>query len=281
MSMTKSGNTLPLVAMALLLVNYPEPSYAASTVTLGSDIPAAERVPVENIGHGSWDALLKKYVDSQGMVDYTAWKNSRDDMRALDQYLDQLSKADTAADATKADRLAFWINAYNAVTVRGILREYPTTSIRNHTARLFGYNIWDDLQLYVGGKLVSLNQMEHEILRKMNEPRIHFALVCASIGCPRLLQEAYVPEKIDQQLTANAKAFFADPAKFQFEVQDQLISVSPILDWYGEDFGKTTAAQLQQIAPYLPEAARELAKSGEARVRYLDYDWDLNDQARE
>ena len=110
--------------------------------------------------------------------------------------------------AKRESQLAFWINAYNAVTIRGILREYPTTSIRSHTPRLFGYHIWKDLKLYVGGKPYSLDQIEYEVLRQMDEPRIHFATVCASISYPNLLNEAYVPGELEIQLAANAKDFF-------------------------------------------------------------------------
>lgn len=269
-----------IISLCLLFAMGASSALAGSTVTLGGRVPASERIPVERINHEPWDALLKKYVDPRGMVDYQNWKRSANDMRVLDQYLGQLSRAVIAPNSATQGKLAFWINAYNAVTVKGILREYPTTSIRNHTAKFLGYNIWDDLQLIVDGKPYSLNQMEHEVLRKMGEPRIHFAIVCASIGCPRLLNEAYVPARIDEQLTTNTLAFFADPTKFKYNAASRTIAVSPILDWFGEDFGSTTAAQMQRIAPYVPEAARELAKSGQARVSFVDYDWGLNDQAK-
>ncbi len=269
-----------IMALTLMATGWARPCFAGPTVTVGANVPMKQRIPADHIDHATWDALLKKYVDDRGMVNYQAWKASRSDIRALEQYLAHLSSATFPAQTSPATRLAFWINAYNAVTVEGILREYPTTSIRNHTAKLFGYNIWKDLQLIVDGKPYSLDQMEHEILRKMNEPRIHYAIVCASIGCPRLLNEAYVPAKIDQQLTVNAQAFFADPTKFRFDENQKLISVSPLLDWFGEDFGSTTAERMRRIAPWVPEAARNLALSGAARVTFLDYDWGLNDQAK-
>ncbi|TWU22670.1 DUF547 domain-containing protein [Bythopirellula polymerisocia] len=269
-----------IITLAFLIAAETTSTFAASPVTLGKNLTASERIPIARIDHVQWDTLVKKYVNSKGMVDYERWQKNSSDMQKLDRYLDHLSEVIIAADAKKADQLAFWINAYNAVTVKGILREYPTTSIRNHTAKFFGYNIWDDLQLIVDGKSYSLNQMEHEVLRKMQEPRIHFAIVCASIGCPRLLNEAYVPSKIDQQLTSNAKAFFADPTKFNYDKTMKTIAVSPILDWFSEDFGPTTAEQMQRIAPFVPKEAHDLAGGGQARVSYLDYDWDLNDQAK-
>ena len=214
------------------------------------------------------------------MVDYRTWKATAGDLQTLDNYLNHLSAAALTQQTKPAVTLAYWINAYNAVTIQGILRQYPTTSIKNHQAKVFGYKIWDDLQLLVAEKPYSLNHIEHEILRKMNEPRIHFAIVCASIGCPRLLSEAYVAEKLDSQLTTNAQVFFASESNFRRDAAQSTIYISKIIQWFGEDFGKTSAEQMRRLAPLLPEAARGLASSGGARIRYLDYDWDLNDQCQ-
>lgn len=255
----------------------PAPCVAGPVVTLGAKVPANRRITADSIDHSAWDTLLKRYVDAKGMVDYGAWKGSVADQQALDGYLAHLSQASVSQKSSRQAQLAYWINAYNAVTVKGILREYPTSSIRNHTAKLVGYNIWKDLQLVVEGKNHSLEQIEHEILRKMGEPRIHFAIVCASIGCPRLLNEAYVAERLEEQLSANARAFFADPTKFQYNAGRRTIAVSPILKWFAEDFGPSQADQLHRIAPYLPDAAsRQLTESGVAHLSYLDYDWGLN-----
>lgn len=255
--------------------------FAAPTVTVGASVPAGQRVGVERIDHSAWNALLGKYVDGAGMVDYAAWKASSADQAALDAYLAHLSSAAFTRESDRASQLAYWINAYNAVTIKGILREYPTTSIRNHTAKVLGYNIWKDIKLSVAEGSYSLEQIEHETLRKMGEPRIHFAIVCASIGCPRLLNEAYDAKKLDAQLTANTKAFFADRSKFQYDPSTGEFSVSPIVKWFAEDFGGNQAAQLRTIAPYLPDAsARDAAaRGGNVRIAYLDYDWGLNDRA--
>ncbi len=253
---------------------------AADTVTVGHTWPANQQVSIDQIDHRPFSVLLAKYTDTTGMVNYSAWKASREDSQTLDRYLQSLSQASTSKSARREAQLAFWINAYNAVTIRGILREYPTTSIRDHTPRLVGYNIWDDLQLIVGDNRYSLNQMEHDILRKMGENRIHFAIVCASIGCPRLLAEAYTADRLEQQLVASTQYFFADRTKFRADINGGRIHVSPILKWFGEDFGSNLAEQMRAISQYLPDpAARQLAASGSARVSYLDYDWNLNDQA--
>ena len=180
---------------------------AGSTVTVGRATPTKQQVSFDRIDHSAWDALLKKYVDAQGQVAYQAWKNSAGDSQVLDAYINSLSRANTQTQASREAKLAFWINAYNAVTVKGILREYPTTSIRNHTAKVFGYNIWQDLMLTVGNSTYSLEDMEHKVLRKMGEPRVHFAIVCASYSCPRLLNEAYVAARLEKQLTINTRVF--------------------------------------------------------------------------
>lgn len=255
-------------------------AWAGSDVVIGRAAPAGQRVSIDQIDHSDWDALLQKYCDAKGMVDYAVWLRTGADRQRLEKYLAQLSTADPKRSAEGAAKMAFWINAYNAVTIHGILREYPTTSIRNHTAKVFGYNIWDDLVLPVGDGAYSLNQMEHEVLRNMGDPRIHFAIVCASIGCPPLLNSAYLPQQLDKQLTANAQRFFADQTKFRYDSSSRTMQLSPILKWFSDDFGPNQAAQLRTLVPFLPDqSAQTLATSGQASVSYLDYDWGLNDQA--
>ena len=271
---------LSIVSFAALLVTLlPQRLWAGSKVTVGAKVARQQQVSLDEIDHTAWDELLKKYCDDRGFVDYRGWKASQADVKKLDQYLAQLSSGNASLSAQRANQFAFWINAYNAVTVKGILREYPTTSIRNHTARLVGYNIWHDLLLPVGGETYSLDQIEHKVLRPMGDPRIHFAIVCASIGCPPLLNEAYIGEKLNDQLDHNAKQFFADPEKFAATSRGEL-KLSQILKWFPEDFGDDQSARLRTIARFLPTpAARSLALSGKARVSYLEYDWGLNDQA--
>ena len=242
------------------------------------DASVAKHVPLDQVDHSTWDRLLKKYVDDDGMVNYQAWKNSSDDLAALKNYLATLSHADGQSQTSRAGKLAFWINAYNALTVHGILEVYPTTSIRNHTAVAFGYNIWKDLLLPVGDEKYSLSDIEHEILRKLNEPRIHFAIVCASIGCPRLRNEAYAPATLDAQLAGNTRDFFSRKRNLQLDPQTQTVHVSSILDWFSEDFGATPQDGLARLAEYMPDKAARFVQQGGFSVQYLDYDWNLNKQ---
>ncbi len=236
-------------------------------------------LPLHRIDHSLWDYLLRKYVDRDGMVNYAAWKNTPADVQMLKRYLQTLSRADPAMKTTKEARLAFWINAYNALTIYGILQVFPTSSIRNHTATLFGFNIWDDLQLQVGTANYSLNDIEHKILRKQGEPRIHFAIVCASVGCPRLRNEAYIPEKLEAQLADNTRDFFARRKNFQVDTARRQVRVSAILDWFGKDFGPTPQRALAALVEYMPdESTKRFIAEGRFSVSYLDYDWSLNKQ---
>lgn len=253
---------------------------AHARAALGKTWPASNRISMNEIDHSRFDALLKKFVDGDGYVDYTRWKASAVDRKSLHNYLDELSRADRRKPARREAKLAFWINAYNAVTLEGILREYPTSSIRQHTSRLGGYNIWKHLPLRVGDEAFSLEQIEHDLLRPMGEPRIHFAIVCASVGCPRLLNEAYITEKLNQQLTTNTRDFFLRSQNIRVDAAAGTIYLSSILKWYGKDFGETQGERLANLTSDLPVAARSLiANKPRIRVEYLDYDWSLNDQA--
>lgn len=252
-------------------------AFAGKPVYVGKRV--AGTASFDQIDHSQWDRLLKKYVDQNGFVNYQGLQRSTADRQMLQQYLQSLSTVNPNQKASRQGQLAYWINAYNAVTVEGILQKYPTTSIRNHTAKLVGYNIWHDLKLHVGGQAYSLDFMEHKILRKMNEPRIHFAIVCASIGCPRLLNEAYTAQQLEQQLDTNTKDFFARSQNFRYDAASRRFYISAILDWFGSDFGATKSDQLRTISPWLPtRAAQQAAASNSVSMKVLDYNWQLNNQ---
>ena len=193
-----------LVSITILLLN----NVSAKSVTVIGETQE-KTVSISAISHASFNDLLKKYVDSNGDVNYSDWR--KNDSETLETYLESLARANLQKKASKKHQLAFWINAYNALTIHGILEKYPTSTIRNHTAKIFGYNIWKDLKVTVGDDAYSLDDIEHEILRKMNEPRIHFAIVCASHSCPKLLNEAFDAHVLDAQLAKNATDFFCQP----------------------------------------------------------------------
>ncbi len=242
-------------------------------------VVAAAATPLACVGHAAFGALLARYVDDAGRVDYARWKASEDDTRALHAYLADLSGADVAAPAPRAAVLAFWINAYNALTLATVLHLYPTASIRDHAARVFGFNVWKDVKLHVGGRLRSLDDIEHGVLRLMGEPRIHFALVCASTGCPVLRREAYTPDRVDAELDANARAFFGRPDSLKADPDARVVSLSELLKWYGADFATAPAGQVAAVRRFFPATADwDWIDDADVRVEYLPYDWRLNDR---
>ncbi len=236
----------------------------------------AARIGFDQYDHRPLDALLQKYVDERGDVDYATWQTNQQDRASLMSYLQGMGSIDTSLRSSQQSQMAFWINAYNALTIEGILQLFPTRSIKDHAPNANGYNIWDDFKMPVGGSEYSLNDMEHKVLRKMGDARIHFAIVCASKGCPQLSQRAYFPDSLDQQLTSSASLFFNTPGKFSYDVQRRQLGLSPIIQWFGEDFGRTDQERLQYLSQFMPADARQLAISGSPSISYLDYDWNLN-----
>ena len=250
-------------------------------LSLGPVVNPASQVSMDQIDHSSWNTLLQKYVDEAGGVNYAGLQSCPEDSAALDNYIAILSTASLNQPASSNGQKAFWINAYNAVTIKGVLQEYPTTSIRNHTSETGGYNVWKNLMLNVGGTQINLDSIEHKALRPMGDPRIHFAIVCASVGCPRLLNQAYVGNNLDNQLNINAQHFFAQAQNFQYDGRTRSFRLSEIMQWFGSDFGPDQAAQLRAIAPYLPTPeAQAAAQSNAVQVSYLEYSWKLNEQAK-
>ncbi len=234
------------------------------------------RAGLEQYGHRAWDNLLQKYVDRNGNVDYATWQSNEQDRSTLLQYLRGMSSIDASVRPSRQSEMAFWINAYNALTIEGILQLFPTKSIKDHAPDANGFNIWDDFKLPVGGTEYSLNDIEHKILRKMGDPRIHFAIVCASKSCPQLSQRAYFADSLDEQLAYSTGLFFHSSGKFSYDLQRGQIGLSPIIKWFGEDFGRSDQERLQYLSQFMPADAGRLAASGSATISYLDYDWGLN-----
>ena len=230
----------------------------------------------EVVDHSMWGSLLTEYVDGDGSVDYARWKKA--DSRTLNRYLARMGGVDTGS-LGRDENLAFWINVYNALTVRGILEFYPLGSIKEKVSRFGGFNIWDDYMVLVEGNEYSLNHIEHKILRVLGDPRIHFAIVCASRGCPRLRNEAYAAATVDTQLHDNALDFFRRAQNFRTDPTRARVYLSSILKWFGDDFGRDEAAVRVRIATWIVDPdARELLEQENVKVRYLDYDWTLNKQ---
>ena len=223
-----------------------------------------------------WDELLQRYVDDLGRVNYQRWKAEGADV--LRAWLESLADLDLA-DFTDADaRLALWLNAYNAIAISQVLEVYPIASIRPKVLGIPNWLSFLDFftrsNTIIGGKKYSLNQIEHAILRpEFAEPRIHFALVCASVGCPLLRRGAYFPESVRTQLEADASRFIHNPDKVRYDAQKKTLYLSKIFKWYEEDFVKAAGSVAEYVGGYLgPEAA---VGDGWAIV-FLPYDWNLN-----
>ncbi|MEK6606312.1 MAG: DUF547 domain-containing protein [Myxococcota bacterium] len=227
--------------------------------------------------HRAFGALLARHV-KDGMVDYARLAG---DARAdLDAALRPFEAVEPAAYAgwSDAQKLAFWLNAYNAYALRLVVAHYSVESIR--TIGLLPGAAFRTSFIAIRahgdrGKL-SLDDLEQRILRKdFHEPRIHFAIVCASKSCPKLRAEPYRAADLDRQLDEQAREFLRDPTKNRFEVSTRTLRLSRIFDWFGEDFagegGLTTF-----VARYADDAVASELRKGDVRVAFLDYDWSLN-----
>lgn len=229
--------------------------------------------------HSAFDSLLHRYVVN-GMVDYDGFKRSP----AFVAYLQRLAHFDPAT-LPETDRLAFWINAYNAYTISLISEHDERASIRNINKTLGFLKLhgpWSEPLAIVGGHRYTLDDIEQRIIRPtFHEPRIHFALVCAAMGCPPLRSEAYTGAGLNQQLNDQAKIFLLEsPSKNRVDVNGRKVYVSMIFNHYKEDFGGTDASVGRYIAWfYPPGAARQLLESGDFKLIETPYDWTLNSQA--
>ena len=233
--------------------------------------------------HKDWDALLKKHVVlvAGGKASQMNYAGMAKDRAALKAYLDSLSKVSEAEFRgwPKAQRMAFLINAYNAFTVAKILRRYPDIKSIWDFGKVFG-NPFKDRFFTLLGQESYLDRIEHETLRKpgaYDEPRVHFAVNCASIGCPMLREEAYAAEKRETQLEEQAQRFLADRTRNRVGPEGKL-EVSKIFDWFKEDFGSRERyfAKYARLLTDDPGQQANLA-DGKAPITFLDYDWTLND----
>ncbi len=241
--------------------------------------------------HAAWTALLKKHVKVMdgGKVSQMRYAGMAADRTALKAYLATLSDISQATfdGFSKPQQMAFLINAYNAFTVELILTRYPKlASIKDLGS--FVQSPWKKKDVPLLGAQVSLDHIEHDSLRakgRYDDPRVHFAVNCASIGCPALREEAFVPERLEAQLDEQAQRFMADRSRNRYSAERDKVEVSKIFDWFAEDFrsgykGITSLNQfLGRYANALADAPadREKLKAGTVAVAYLDYDWKLND----
>ena len=239
---------------------------------------------------------LAATVDDAGMVNYSALKANSGDLDAFGAMLGALD-AKVYAAWTEQQQIAFWINAYNALTLKAIISHYPISGSsllypKSSIRQVLGGHAWDKLEFIVMGEKRTLDAIEHQILRKeFSEPRIHVALVCAAISCPPLRNEPFVAERLDEQLDDQGRRFAASAKGLRIDRSAKRVYLSAIFDWFGSDFttaygtdkkfaGKsaTQRAVLNYISATLDDDDRAYLEDEHYAIKYLDYDWSLNEQ---
>jgi hypothetical protein len=225
-----------------------------------SDDYSVNKYTEASFDHTLWTYVLQKYVSDQGQVDYKGIKANASE---LISYLEALSRHTPDKSWSRADKLAYWINAYNAFTVKLIIDHYPVKSIKDIRSP------WDKRFIKLGDNTYTLNHIEHEILRKIDEPRIHFAIVCASVSCPKLLNTAFEAEQLETQLLNATREFLADPERNH--LSENHIKISKIFKWFAKDFKKDGG-----LIDFLNKYS-DVAISENADKSYKNYDWGLNE----
>ena len=233
--------------------------------------------------HQAWNALLKKHVIvlDGGKASQLRYARMAGDRAALKHYLDSLSKVGEGEFDTwsRPEQMAFLINAYNAFAVEKILARYPDLKSIWDFGKLFGNPFRDEFFVLLGARR-SLDWIEHEVLRKRyREARIHYAVNCASVGCPMLREEAYVAARLEAQLEEQARRFLSDRTRNR--LRDGRLEVSRIFDWFKEDF-EPREKYFARYADVLSDdpKGREAIAAGSVALRFLEYDWSLNDERR-
>jgi hypothetical protein len=231
--------------------------------------------------HELLTAVLQDHVTA-GVVDYAA---IAEDPR-LDQYLAGLAATDPDQLPSREAQLALWINAYNAYTLQLVADAYPIESIHNLATggMVIGWLIkrtpWDIRFAEVGGKVYTLNEIEHDIIRpQFQEPRIHFAIVCAAVSCPPLRSEAYEAATLYDQLNEQGRIFLNDPRHNRFDPEQRRVWLSKIFAWFAEDFGDDDEAVVRFVGPFMnPTVAEDIdAAAASWQLSHPKYDWSLND----
>ena len=259
-------------ALLSLLVAFSVGSSGCGYVRYLIPLNPTASVDAPPLTHLAWDGLLKKYVNEAGLVNY---KGLQADSLALNAYLRELSAHLPSTSWTPTDRLAYWINAYNAFTVQRIIRSYPVKSIKDLGGdKIFVNTPWDQPFIRLADARYSLNDLEHRIIRKkFADNRIHVALVCAAMSCPRLRNEAFTGPRLNEQLDDQARGFVNNPVKNKLTPTDKP-QVSSIFNFYPQDFTKNGSTSVQD---FINRYAAQKIKS-DAALSYVPYDWSLNVQ---
>ncbi|MCA9421514.1 MAG: DUF547 domain-containing protein [Nitrospira sp.] len=235
--------------------------------TIPSTFTPSHPISPATFTHENFDQALARNV-KDGVVDYPAFANDFN----FKSYINLLQQIAPQQLPTPNHRLAFWINAYNALTIQGIIDGYSPATMAGR------YTFFISREYVVGGELLNLYDLEqHLLIPDFKEPRIHFAIVCASQSCPKLQPAAYTQESLDQQLTASAQQFINDPTRNRFDRQRHIAFLSKIFDWFSGDFINHSGSLPGYVAQFVadPDLANDLRQNAYT-IEFLDYDWSLN-----
>lgn len=236
----------------------------------------APGVSAATFDHSKFDQILKEYVDDNGLVGY----NSIAKDRRFTEYMQSLQSA-RVEEFSRDGQLAFWINAYNAVTIDKVIKKKPKKSVRETLVP----GLWTSTKFFtsreniVAGKRLSQDDIEHEILRKQfKDPRIHFAIICASMGCPLLPRIAYTEENVQARLEEETRKYLNSPRGTRTDRAENTLHVSKLFDWFATDFIRNSGSTLAFMRPYLSEETLSFLER-DPKISYLEYNWALNAQA--
>jgi len=225
----------------------------------------------KDFDHSAFELVLHDFVTGEGIVDYISLSKKPEN---LDLYISELAKAD-ADSLSNYEYLALMLNAYNAFTLKLIIEHQGIESIKDISSA----KRWDDKRWNVGDKTLSLNEIEHDIIRKRyGEPLVHFALVCAAKSCPKLRNEPFTGSKLLFQLNDQAAHFFSQQQNFRWDADSNKVYLSEILDWFRYDFAENERGVVEYAVSYIdPQAAEGIKGSNEnLKIKYISYDWSLN-----
>lgn len=230
----------------------------------------------KNIDHSQWDRILGKYVSSQEGVNFFAYsKVSEADKKSLKAYIQSLSSQDPR-ELNSKESMAYWINAYNAITIDVVLDHYPVKSIREIKSGIFSSGPWKTDIFEIQGQHLSLDNIEHAILRPVfKDPRVHYAINCASYSCPNLAKKAFTGANLESLLNQGAKEYINHSRGVSFEADGDL-KLSSIWNWFKEDFGTKESKIIEHIKKYANPSLKSQLDSFSGSVSY-DYSWDLNE----
>lgn len=261
----------PILAIFISFVTYACESQIDLTVDTSVQTNEVEEQAKRALHHHAiWDELTHKHVTDEGFVNY---KGFIKDSSKLNNYLELLSKNHPKDTWTSNQRKAYWINAYNAFTIKLIVDNYPVESIKDLGGSIYKVNTpWDIKFIKIGEEEYDLNNIEHSILRKeWEDPRIHAAVNCASVSCPALMQGAYIADKLDQQLDTQMKRFIQDSNKNTIAKNE--LKLSRIFKWFSGDFKNISPSVIAYLNKY-----SSVEISEDADIEYVEYDWSLNDE---